>query len=201
MARPSSTSLLSYLPAPTALRQTFTIGLQKNNPPPSEVVRLKTALSDVLHAIGGVTFHLVCKGFRDPADEALWKYDVTANENTWSRAARRKRKRSISPSSGRVKKIPRLDRTEPQIPIRLRGENAYAPDLPHHPALQCWISVLDSPSKYSYTHYNQRSLTLEAQWRRGKDRGMFESFWSHVCRKVIDKLERPVTEDGDTPTA
>jgi hypothetical protein len=35
----------------------------------------------------------------------------------------------------------------------------------------------------------QQALILEASWVQGQDRPLFESFWSHVCRKLRGRLE------------
>ena len=227
LARSSSSSLSSYLPPPTTLRQTLTLLRYKNDnglpPPETFFLRIRSTLSDVMHAIEGVTFHPGCKGkdSRDPAVHELWKFDVKVIENTWSRSARRKRKRkhSISPSNNPIDKTPQVDRTRssphtPNAPnLNLRGEDSYFPAcyLPNRPTLQCWISALDLPPSKSSSHTEDNAhtaqsvvVTLEAQWTRGKQRGLFEGFWSHVCRKVTDKLRErsvPVTAEGGGSTS
>ena len=35
----------------------------------------------------------------------------------------------------------------------------------------------------------QRMLVLEVNWVQGRDRPLFESFWSHVCRKLEGRLQ------------
>jgi hypothetical protein len=35
----------------------------------------------------------------------------------------------------------------------------------------------------------QQTLVLEANWVQGRDRPLFESFWSHVCRKLEGSLQ------------
>ncbi|KAG8966200.1 hypothetical protein FRC03_012318 [Tulasnella sp. 419] len=37
---------------------------------------------------------------------------------------------------------------------------------------------------------DQTSATLQCSWRRGRERELFESFWSHVCHKVGDRLNQ-----------
>jgi hypothetical protein len=35
----------------------------------------------------------------------------------------------------------------------------------------------------------QRTLVLEVNWVQGRERPLFESFWSHVCRKLEGRLQ------------
>jgi len=36
---------------------------------------------------------------------------------------------------------------------------------------------------------DQQTLVLEVSWVQGRDRPLFESFWSHVCRKLEERLQ------------
>jgi hypothetical protein len=35
----------------------------------------------------------------------------------------------------------------------------------------------------------QDTLILEASWVQGRDRHLFESFWSHICRKLAARMK------------
>ena len=85
-----------------------------------------------------------------------------AVSNTWSRAARRKAKL-----------------VSPDLPT---GSSVSIGNPP--PALVVLIQSIPKPKII-----HQRSLILECIWLRGKDRALFESFWSHVSRKVGEGLK------------
>lgn len=126
------------------------------------------------------------------AGDLTWKFDVQANENTWSRAARRKRKRSTSPSHDRAKPTTQLNRgASPETVIYPRVEKTS--NLHSPAALHCWLYAAVPPQSQHVSHTTPEKsiigVTLETQWVRGKDRGMFEGFFSHVCRKITERLD------------
>lgn len=86
---------------------------------------------------------------------------VLANRNTWSRSARRKK---LSTS----------------VVVNTNSISTEAPA----PSLKCLIRC-SSEGK----HEAGGDEVLEVSWAQGKDRALFESFWSHVCRKVGSLLE------------
>lgn len=81
---------------------------------------------------------------------------VQAMQNTWSRAARRRKNAGATSS--------------------VRGEHGI-------PALRCRIRCLETESNSG--DGSQRSgMVVEFDWVEGDDRGLFESFTSHVSRKL-----------------
>jgi hypothetical protein len=85
---------------------------------------------------------------------------VEAEGNTWSRSARRSRRRTdsstISPTSST-----------------------------RQPTLTCSVRVIETSNHAA----EGQSLVLEIQWLYGTDRTLFESFVSHLWRKVSDDLQ------------
>jgi hypothetical protein len=207
IARPTSSSLAPYIPAPTTLRQTLSIPPQSetqthlNSVPPLPEELLKISLTQVLGSIEGLTVHEVAvvtsSSEEGESEKPAWKFDIQARENTWSRAARRKRKRSNSPPSGRVGKMPRTDSTSMDTPTPRREEKSTVPDVAATAVLHCRISILHSASEQADSEGSSPLyVTLEAQWVRGKDRALFEGFWSHLCRKVKAEVERTLAAGG-----
>jgi hypothetical protein len=92
---------------------------------------------------------------------------IWAKNNTWSRKARR-----------------RLE--------RLRKENMSIEPAP----LTLTLSESDAGVVILVRCFSQSDAeeagtkfwTLEASWVRGRDREFFESLWSHLSRKVLDRL-------------
>ena len=85
---------------------------------------------------------------------------IEAEGNTWSRSARRSRRQNDSSTT--------LENT--------RTSSS------RQPALTCSVQVIDTPTQA--TGIAEPCLALEFQWLYGTDRILFESFVSHVCRKV-----------------
>jgi hypothetical protein len=85
---------------------------------------------------------------------------VKAEGNTWSRSARRSRRRmdssAISPTSST-----------------------------RQPTLTCSVQVIETSNQAA----EGQSFVLEIQWLYGTDRTLFESFVSHLWRKVSDDLQ------------
>ena len=175
-------------------RNTFHQSLPLTDVNPEVVVPL---LKEVLHQLEGVRLSEI---ITDPK-ESIIRFSVEADNNTWSRGARRKRKRLDATSS------------EPEPPVR---DNQGPASL--GPALACTVSiilcptvpevhlakhpapalgVLDEPEVNLHAGFGfgmkataglgdqngTNRYTLEIQWVYGKDRAIFESFASHVGRK------------------
>lgn len=85
---------------------------------------------------------------------------MEAEGNTWSRSARRTRRRIDSSAN------PQTSSTR-------------------QPALTCSVRVIERP----ISEATGPSLALEFQWLYGTDRTLFESFASHVWRKVGDDVQ------------
>ncbi|KAF8817010.1 hypothetical protein BYT27DRAFT_7247880 [Phlegmacium glaucopus] len=90
---------------------------------------------------------------------------VEAEGNTWSRSGRRRR---------------RLNGSTPLENTSTRTSSSSS----RQPALSCSVQVIDSLPRTMET-----SLELEFQWLYGTDRTLFESFVSHIWRKVGDDLQ------------
>ena len=88
---------------------------------------------------------------------------VEAEGNTWSRSARRSRRRIDSSSST----------ISPTSPTR-------------QPTLTCSVRVIETSNQTA----EGKSLVLEIQWLYGTDRTLFESFVSHLWRKVGDDISK-----------
>ena len=86
---------------------------------------------------------------------------VEAEGNTWSRSARRSR-RGIDSST------------------------ISPPSCTRQPTLTCSIRVIETTNQA----VEGQSLALEIQWLYGTDRTLFESFVSHLWRKVGDELQK-----------
>lgn len=86
---------------------------------------------------------------------------VEAAGNTWSRSSRRSRRR--------------VDSSANSLTTSAR-----------HPALTCSVRIIE---RSTGTEEGQ-SLVLELQWLYGTDRTLFESFVSHVWRKVGDDIQK-----------
>lgn len=148
---------------------------------PIEINNIADRLRGLLAAIEGV--HITehnedlheCPSFR-----------IEAKENTWSRSARRKRKRT------------KLDSGES---IAMEGtDNAERQDaqqvLPP-PKLFCDIHVIPDGSTGSKIgevkgcdaqHPQLQDYSLECQWIFGADHGLFESLAGHIGRKLIESI-------------
>lgn len=91
---------------------------------------------------------------------------IHALRNTWSRAARRKKVTEATPSA------------DPQA---------------RTPALVCYIQCLQE-TQNARDGRGRRDVVLEFNWVHGKDRGLFESFMSHVARKMDMLVRSPDVE-------
>ncbi|EKM54577.1 uncharacterized protein PHACADRAFT_258520 [Phanerochaete carnosa HHB-10118-sp] len=146
LARISNSALQSIMPSRNTLRQTYAQF--------QTAVEAKEALLKVLKSIDGVA---ITSRNLTSEDELL----LHASQNTWSRAARRR------------KLIPEDPTAEPQSAL---------------PALVCRMRCSGNSSD-TQDSSGHESVILECDWVQGKDRGLFESFVSHVARK-LDTLAR-----------
>ena len=94
------------------------------------------------------------------ASSTLKTLFVEAEGNTWSRSARRSRRRIDSPT------------------ISPASSN-------RQPTLSCSVRVIETSDQAA----EGQSLVLEIQWLYGTDRTLFDSFASHLWRKVGDDLQ------------
>jgi hypothetical protein len=105
-----------------------------------------------------------------PSDVLQPSFLVEAQANTWSRSARRGRKRQVQAADGtRSQDLPRLTTT-----------------MSPSPSLTCSIRTIAPDSSLTG---NIGSVSVEFQWIFGRDRALFESFTSHISRKVALKVQ------------
>jgi hypothetical protein len=120
--------------------------------------QLLQTLTTVLRSIDGVSYHDVPVDGTEHATPALL---ASTTQNTWSRSARRKKLSQPNHVSGNFP----LASTEMQ-----------------NSALKCLIRCSKGEDREE-----QEPLNLEVSWTEGRDRLLFESFWNHVCRRIIDE--------------
>ncbi|GJE92247.1 S-adenosyl-L-methionine dependent methyltransferase [Phanerochaete sordida] len=148
LARISNATLQSIMPARNTLRQAYTQF--------QTAVETEQALLKVLNSIDGVTV-----AHRDAA--ASGGFLVNALQNTWSRAARRR---------------------------KLTAADSADEHQPTQPALVCRVRCTRD------TAGAKREDVVEFDWVQGRDRGLFESFMSHVARKLDTLAKNPDVEMG-----
>jgi len=127
-------------------------------------LRLLEGVSATNRDIGSVNNSV----FSSPASRTLF---VEAEGNTWSRSARRNRRRN-HPSTT-------LEKTPASVS--------------RQPVLTCSVQVIDMLSQAMGAE--GQSLALEFQWLYGTDRTLFESFVSHIWRKVgVDLQDKNISD-------
>ncbi|KAI0349621.1 hypothetical protein OH77DRAFT_1594123 [Trametes cingulata] len=146
LGRLTHSGMQHLMPARNTLHQGIT---QKG---PSEPVA--TIVRSILSSIDGLALQDIA------AAKQSDKLDViaSAEANTWSRAARRKKRNAMDVES--------MITGAPQLTCRVRYQEA----------------------TQGAKHVAQTSSELIFDWLRGTDRGMFEGFASHVERKLIARL-------------
>jgi hypothetical protein len=120
--------------------------------------QLLEILKTVLQSIDGALYEAAPTDDTEFLDPSLL---VSAMQNTWSRSARRKKLSQVAQVSD--------NSTFTSIETRT-------------PALKCLISCNGKEAD----HDVHGAINLEVSWVQGRDRGLFESFWNHVCRKVAE---------------
>ena len=95
------------------------------------------------------------------SSSALRTLLVEAEGNTWSRSARRSRRR--------------IDSSSTILPTSSTRQ----------PTLTCSVRVIETSNQAA----EGQSLVMEIQWLYGTDRTLFESFVSHLWRKVGNDLQ------------
>jgi len=162
LARPTSDSLRQFVPLPNELQQSY-------QRPSLLDTALRSAVEGVLANIDGVSFvqldppSLAIDSPNPPPSTQLELF-VKASRNSWSRAERRKRTAGASNSEL---------------------------NSPASPMLACIIREFASVISTTAVDGEAKKLVIQCSWIRGRDRGLFESFWSHVSRKVGVALGGP----------
>ncbi|KAF8972055.1 hypothetical protein BDZ97DRAFT_1692548 [Flammula alnicola] len=169
-------TLYPVLPPKNTLVQTF---------PDFTFTTVRDALSEILQSIEGVSATEVNHP-HEPSDSAIVfshsaqdptnsgsadLFFIEAQENTWSRSARRKRRHRPQPQEG----IIAASRDPARVAI-MSNQIDIAPD--------------------AGTAATTGICAVEFQWIFGKDRALFESFVSHVNKKVGIALQSRLTSRG-----
>ena len=129
------------------------------------------ALCDVLKVLDGVSYSL--------DEENVVK--VKANQNSWSRKARRKKIQQATEED-----LPSTVHSFPLVEcvILVIFRRSQLQSLPC--TIRRDIIVMDS--QMEGLNATKEVWYLECTWMKGNDRMLFESFWSHVCRKVLEMV-------------
>ncbi|SRR6266545_702996 len=151
---------------------------------PDEVLR---SLKDVLKAIEGICV------LSTKDSSSIWALRIEAEENTWSRNARRKKRQRVIAHAQHFQMINNKHRSLTLVcgvrvdclaPGKEKETNSRKID-------QDWMDV-DDPWFAGEVHMQEEKqtddLALEFQWVIGVDRGLFESLVAHVGRKVFEHL-------------
>ncbi|KIM41749.1 hypothetical protein M413DRAFT_444994 [Hebeloma cylindrosporum] len=231
---PSASSSTHVLYAVQPPRNTLVHVLQSPPPPSSgpkfEVHDLTNALKDVLLDVAGLEVREVMahnlSGKQEqesnenetlsrphiPGDlvPQTMEFVIRAGENTWSRSARRGKKRKRGGWESNESSTSNPTMKDPPSEITRKLGSPLPPALPVHevqrelPALLCTARVLPvaapstssssstipppySPGQSALTLVAPRQLAIQFQWSYGRnsDRALYESFVSHVWRKVL----------------
>ena len=139
---------------------------------------LKSVLASVLGGLDGVTFSFEEEG----------SIEVIAMANTWSRAARRKKLHSSSSTiSGTADtEILSTPASLPQMQCAIRI--LFRSSRPQSQSNSGFITSVSVNNNMESNDAGTSAQELECTWTIGRDRALFESFWSHVCRKVASLL-------------
>jgi len=115
-------------------------------------------------------------------EDERWAFIVEGSENTWSRAARRKRKRGHDDTGGITEPPQKVSISDGKHPVeRQAGGDITAGNEPqkrlddHFTGVRCRIS------------HKERDV-IECQWMRGNDTQLFQGLWSHICRKMKENV-------------
>ncbi|CAA7268739.1 unnamed protein product [Cyclocybe aegerita] len=168
---PSNHALLPLMPP----RNTLSQPLSSTEVASLDFERVCTIVSDVLGLVDGVT--AIERSESEKGEKGV--FFVQARANTWSRSARRKKARlKDGVNEGNSTTVSNASETIEGGASNLSAGTA-------EPALTCSIRVLrPAEAEIAESHYS-----LEFQWIFGRDRSLFESFASHVGRKVGLQLE------------
>ena len=120
--------------------------------------QLLQTLRTILRSIDGVSYQDAPVNGTEHATPALL---ASATQNTWSRSARRKKLSQPNHVSGNF----------PPTSMEMQAS-----------ALKCLIRCSQGEDREE-----QEPLNLEVSWAEGRDRTLFESFWNHVCRRIMDE--------------
>ncbi|KAF9525107.1 hypothetical protein CPB83DRAFT_897251 [Crepidotus variabilis] len=184
----SSHPLSTYMPP----RNTLSQPLQSSTA--VDLRNIETALENALKLVQRITLTVTS----DDQPPNAQVYILEAAQNTWSRSARRQQRHGGSldfsnPPSSAITMVcsVKVSQGSPISEVPLQNKSYQADE---------WSEVLDGldedddmdiddsstveEKKRPDTQHTQKPLSLVFQWLSGEDRAMFESFASHVGRKV-----------------
>jgi hypothetical protein len=168
LIRSTSESLHSLLPLPNSLYQTYASITAKSHATLNLTLK---SLEELCRELEGVSFTAMPLNLESHEGSVL----VSARENTWSRKARRR--------LDKLRKESNVGGTE-SLALHDAGESALSLTI------RCSFSGADKSSKSAE---GPTCLVLEARWTKGKDRELFETFWSHLSRKFSDRVAGSVS--------
>ncbi|KAF8958194.1 hypothetical protein BDZ97DRAFT_67956 [Flammula alnicola] len=188
------------LPPRNTLVQTF---------PDCTFKTVRDALSEILQSIEGVSATEVnhphepsdsaivfSHSARDPTNSGSADlFFIEAQENTWSRSARRKRQHRPQPQEDII-----AASRDPSLSLPSTPAPSDFPSSPN-PALTCSARIAIMSNQIDIAPDAGTAATtgicaVEFQWIFGKDRALFESFVSHVNKKVGIALQSRLTSRG-----
>ncbi|KAL1734596.1 hypothetical protein EV714DRAFT_268728 [Schizophyllum commune] len=196
LARVSSQALQSVLPSRNEMTQPLPQHIAVDT---SWSTRVEAAVRDACAAIFGVSVQ---------AGAQTRALTISATANTWSRAARRKAQREASskqstpdhhvwPSLVVLVSWSTGGQAETEVTSALEATtDAMDWDAAAEYAVEGRRKSMDSAMDVDHPADNARSPSkhevaspvLCIRWMRGKDRTLFETFWSHLSRKVVGML-------------
>jgi len=180
LARYDSTSLQNCMPPPNAARRSFETH--------ESIERLHSIIQSILHDVNAMeTVQDHSTSTASPhtsSEEGLTtpvKYTIRAAHDTWSRAARRKRKRdddcTLQPPVDTVQETQLLAL---ECVVSLARIPVLSPA--HKDLLKATEGERRSPAGDVQVHGQRWEIICT--WIRGRQRAMFESFWNHISRKI-----------------
>ncbi|KAI5888039.1 uncharacterized protein SCHCODRAFT_02639553 [Schizophyllum commune H4-8] len=198
LARVSSQALQSVLPLRNEMAQPLPQHIAVDT---SWSERVEAAVREARGALSGVTVQ---------TNAQTYALTISATANTWSRAARRKAQREASMQ-------PTPDHhDERQLDVMVSWSTRGKEETGSHPDAMDWEGHDDATPGDAAAEYaveGRRSSTdsamevdhpvgaargpskheaaspiLRIRWMRGRDRTLFETFWSHLSRKVVGML-------------
>ncbi|KAL1741993.1 hypothetical protein HDZ31DRAFT_44238 [Schizophyllum fasciatum] len=197
LARISSQALQSVLPPRNEMSQPLPSPTQ---PGTSWRIRVGTVVRQICEALPGVIVR---------EDSATPTFTIQATANTWSRAARRKAQRegggvAVSEADGHAKPALTVTvdwtlhaATAPSALTDVMDWEGYdeamgdaAAEYAEEPkarrrSLDTTMDVDPSPTPQA----GAACPILRIRWVQGRDRALFETFWSHLSRKVVSMLD------------
>ncbi|KAF8166825.1 S-adenosyl-L-methionine dependent methyltransferase [Pholiota molesta] len=169
---PDSVARISFLPSTHPLYPVLPPRNTLVQPFACTAAVLREAVEETVQSLDlqgvQVTPSMIAK--EEGSSDVLPSFLVEAQANTWSRSARRGRKRQVQAADDtHSQDLPRLTTT-----------------VSPSPSLTCSIRTIAPDSSLTG---NIGSVSVEFQWIFGRDRALFESFTSHISRKVALKVQ------------